>query len=163
MPIRVIRSRNARCRCAPVVMGFWADMGVDSGVTRNVRRNLRLSVGVTQLRRNNRKLDKTKPAQGGLCQLRLAQYLVVDDDRPMDRMVHHTVMDYGVVDNTVMDHPMRRHMVHRVMDHMMRRVRLGQHGRRGEGRGQGEAGGGYHSFHRKPPVGKLEVRVQCPP
>lgn len=80
---------------------------------------------------------------------------MVDDNLPMDRMVHHTVMDYGVMDNAVMDHPMRRYMMHRVMDHMMRGIGLGQHGRRGKGRGQGEAGGGYQSFHRKPPVGKL--------
>jgi hypothetical protein len=81
----------------------------------------------------------------------------MDDDRPMDRMVHHAVMD-----DTVMDHPMRRHMMHGVMDHVMRRVRLGQHGRGSKGRGQGEASGGNQSFHRKPPVGELEDRVQCP-
>jgi hypothetical protein len=77
------------------------------------------------------------------------------DDRPMDRMVHHAVMD-----DMAMDRPMRRHMMHRVMDHMMWRIGLGQYGRRDKGRGQGEAGGGNQSFHRKPPVRKLEASLQ---
>jgi hypothetical protein len=81
----------------------------------------------------------------------------MDDDRPMDRMVHHAVMD-----DMAMNHPMRRHMMHGVMDHMMRRVGLGQHSRRSKGRGQGEAGGGNQSFHRKPPVGKLKASLQFP-
>lgn len=80
----------------------------------------------------------------------------MDDDSPMDRMVHHAVMD-----DMAMNHPMRRHMMHGVMDHMMRRVGLGQHGRRGKRRGQGEARGGNQSFHRKPPVGNWKIECSA--